>query len=188
MRIPQVLSIGLLLVALGGCAPYAVKVDYDGRATYLHYRTFDWYAASRRAKAQARGQESSLMDRRVRAAVERELAAKGFRQETGGEPDFLVTYYPVYRDRKVRTTTSFGTGFGGGFRPWGYGVGARFSTSQSHRYQEGTIVLEIVDGKSNELVWQGVAEGALTGLDHPEEAEAQVGKAVRDLLAKFPPR
>jgi hypothetical protein len=64
----------------------------------------------------------------------------------------------------------------------------RFSSSDVRHYKEGTIVLEIVDGRSNQLVWQAVAEGALTGLDHPEEAEAQVGKAVKDLLDRFPPR
>lgn len=173
------------LALLTACSSYSVKTDFDRSAHYASYRTFDWYAASKRAKAQARGTENPIMDRRVHGAVERELAAKGYRLETAADPDFLVTYYPVYRDRKLHTSTSVGTGFG---RRWGYGVGMRFTAHDVRHYKEGTIVLEIVDGRSNQLVWQAVAEGALTGLDQPEEAEAQVGKAVRELLESFPPR
>ena len=175
----------LCLLLLTACSGYSVKTDYDRSTNYAAYKTFDWYAASQRAKAQARGMENPIMDRRVHGAVEKELMAKGYKLETAAEPDFLVTYYPVYRDRKLRTSTSIGTGFG---RRWGYGVGLRFSSSDVRHYKEGTIVVEIVDGRSNQLVWQAVAEGALTGLDHPEEAEAQVARAVKDLLDRFPPR
>lgn len=179
------LPLALLVTA---CSSYSVKTDYDRSAPYASYKTFDWYAASARAKAQARGTENPIMDRRVKAAVERELAAKGYKLETRAEPDFLVTYYPVYRNRKSHVRTTVGVGLGGWRRPWGYGVGTRFTTGEALHWKEGTIVLEVVDGKSNQLVWQAVAEGALTGLDHPEEAEAQVAKAVKDLLERFPPR
>lgn len=177
-------ALGLAL--LTACSAYSVKTDYDPTIAYSSYKTFDWYAASKRAKGKGSGTDP-LMDRRVRAAVQAVLEAKGFKQETVGEPDFLMTYYPVYQNRRYRTTTTFGGGYGWGWRHWGYGVGTRFSTSQVHKYREGTIILEVVDSKSNQLVWQGAAEGALTNLDNPEDAQEQVTKAVRDLLADFPP-
>ncbi len=175
------------LLFLVGCSSYNVKYDYDASAPYGSYRTFDWYAASKKAKGKGSGTDP-LMDQRVRLAVQAQLQAKGFAQETTGEPDFLVTYYPIYQNRRYRTTTSVGGGYGWGGRHWGYGVGTRFSTSQVHQYKEGTIVLEIVDGKSNQLVWQSAAEGALTGLQgHPEDAQEQINKAVTEMLSKFPP-
>lgn len=174
------------LALFTACSTYSIKADYDPTTSYASYKTFDWYAASKRAKGKGSGTDP-LMDKRVRASVQAILEAKGFRQETVAEPDFLVTYYPIYQNKKYRTTTSFGGGYGFGRRHWGYGVGTRFSTSQVHRYREGTIVLEIVDSKSNQLVWQGAAEGALTGLNNPEDAPEQIHKAVQDLLANFPP-
>jgi hypothetical protein len=174
------LSLGLL----AGCAPYTVKFDYDSHASYASYKTYDWYAASKKAQGKSDGVENPIMDRRVRSAVERGLAAKGFRMEKTGEPDFLVTYYPVYRHGTVYTTTTLGTGWGW-YRPWGYGVGTQFTEARAFR--EGTIVLEIVDNKTNQLIWQAAAEGALTGLDDPEDAEQQVGAAVTQMLARFPP-
>lgn len=177
-------ALGLALFA--ACSTYTVKTDFDPAIAYASYQTFDWYAASKRAKGKGSGTDP-IMDKRVRASVQAVLESKGFKQEVVAEPDFLVTYYPVYRNKRYRTTTSFGGGYGWSRRPWGYGVGTRFSTSQVHNYREGTIILEIVDSRSNQLVWQGAAEGALTNLDNPEDAQEEIQKAVRDLLANFPP-
>ncbi len=174
------------VLLLAGCAAYSIQYDLDPSADFRAYRTFEWYASSKRAKGQKAG-GSEIMDRRVRAAVEAQLTAKGYAAAAAGaEPDFLVTYYPVYKDRRYRTTTTVGVGGGWRYRPWGYGVGTRFS--EVRHYKEGTIVVEVVDGRSNQLVWQCAAVGALTNLQDPEDAREQVAKAVADMLQKFPSR
>ncbi len=174
------LSAALLSLALlGACSSYHVTYDYDVTASYGRYRTFDYYTSKK-----GTGGTTSLMDKRVRAAVEKELQTKGFAMETKADPDFLVTYYPLVQNRKVRTTVR--SGWGWGYRPL-YG-GVRVSSSQVRNHKEGTIVLEIVDFKSNQLIWQGAAAGALTGLENPEDANEVVMNAVRDILAKFPPK
>ncbi|MDR3684703.1 MAG: DUF4136 domain-containing protein [Geothrix sp.] len=174
------LSAALLSLALlGACSSYNVTYDYDVTASFSHYRTFDYYTSKK-----GTGGTSTLMDKRVRAAVEKELQAKGFAMETKADPDFLVTYYPVVQNRKVRTAVR--TGWGWGYRPFYGGVGV--TTRSVRHYKEGTIVIEIVDFKTNQMIWQGAAAGALTGLSSPEEADEVVPKAVRDILAKFPPK
>ena len=172
--------LGLFLTA---CSGFAVRYDYDARAGYSGYKSYDWYAASRYAKEKADGVSNPLMDQRVKHAVEKELQARGYSQEAKAEPDFLVTYYPVYRERRYRTATHLGWGWG--YRPWYGGMGT--TVVQEHRYKEGTIVLEIVDFKTNQMVWQAAAEGALTGLENPEDADEVVARAVRQMLDHFPP-
>ena len=169
----------LSLALLGACTGYNVTYDYDVTASYGRYKTFDYYTSKK-----GTGGTTSLMDKRVRAAVEKELQAKGFTMETKADPDFLVTYYPIVQERKVRTTTHLGWGWG--YRPFYGRVGT--STSQVHHYKEGTIVIEIVDFKTNQMIWQGAAAGALTGLNNPEDADEVVPRAVRDILSKFPPK
>jgi hypothetical protein len=172
------LSVALLSLALlGACRSYDLSYDYDVTATFSRYRTFDYYTSKK-----GTGGTTTLMDKRVRAAVEKELQTKGFAMETKADPDFLVTYYPIVQNRKVRTNVRVGTGWG--YRPFYGGV----STSQVRHYKEGTIVIEIVDFKTNQLIWQGAAAGALSGLNTPEDADEVVPKAVRDILAKFPPK
>ena len=174
------LSAALLSLALlGACRSYDLTYDYDVTATFSRYKTFDYYTSKK-----GTGGTTTLMDKRVRAAVEKELQAKGFAMETKADPDFLVTYYPIVQNRKVRTNVRVGMGWG--YRPFYGGVGV--SSSQVRNYKEGTIVIEIVDFKTNQMIWQGAAAGALTGLENPEDANEVVPKAVRDILAKFPPK
>jgi hypothetical protein len=181
MRRLALLALPALMLA---CTNYHVHYDYDVSQNFAAYKRFDLYAPGKRGKGD--GETSSLMDKRIAASVIKELSGKGYVQETSADPDFLVAYYPVYRTRRHRTATHVGFGGWGWHRPWGYGVGTTFS--QEHQYREGTLILEIVDFKSNQLVWQAAAEGALTDLDNPEDANEQVARVVRDLLDRFPPK
>ena len=182
MSLARTALVPLALLLLAGCTPFTVKYDYDSHAPFAAFKSFDWYAASGKAKGKAAGVNDPIMDRRVRNAVERELTAKGLKQEQAGEPDLLVTYYPVYRNHAVVTTTGYG---GWGYRPYGFGVGTGFT--EVRHYQDGSIVLELVDNKAKQLIWRAVAEGALSGLEDPQEADEQVGKAVKEMMNRFPP-
>ena len=74
-------ALTLGLVFFTACSSYTVKTDYDPTITYSSYRTFDWYAASKKAKGKGSGTDP-LLDKRVRVAVQAELESKGFTQET----------------------------------------------------------------------------------------------------------
>lgn len=161
----------------------SVRYDYDVAQDFSRYKTFDLYAPGHHGKGQQPG--DSLMDSRIRLTVANALQAKGFTREEFADPDFLVACYPIYKTRHYRTSTRVGLG-GGWRRPWGYGVGVRFS--QGHSYREGSLIIEIVDARTNQMVWQGVDEGVLTGLDDPERANDAVASAVKDILEKFPPQ
>lgn len=175
------------LVLLAGCSPYIVRYDFDPQASFATYKTYAWRLASPKEQAKAEGMANPIMDSRVHRILERELAARGFqRQDTN--PDFLLTYYPVYRERYVQTYTSMGPAWGWGYgwgRPWGYGPGVGFSEVQA--YREGSIVLEVQDARTGRVVWHAAAEGALPGPRDPQDAEEQITFVVKKLLEKFPP-
>ena len=116
MRAPALPAALLSLLLLGACSSYNVTYDYDVTASYGRYKTFDYYTSKK-----GTGGTTSLMDKRVRAAVEKELRAKGFSMETKADPDFLVTYYPIVQERKVRSTVHVGWGWG--YRPFRGGIG-----------------------------------------------------------------
>jgi hypothetical protein len=187
-----------VLGLLAGCMGIPVTYDYDRNASFAAMHTYRWFTP---ADAVAAGAGSSpanpvkpraavspnpIMEQRVRRIVERELAAKGL-QLLEGPTDVLVAYYPVFHDRVVQTYTGFGPawGYGWGWRPWDYGVAGGFVEVQ--HFREGSIVLEMVDPRSNQVVWHAVAEGALNGLRDPQDAEEQVGLAVHKMLERFPP-
>ena len=169
-----------------GCSGPALHFDYDSKANYSSYHSYDWYAASKGAQSRGAGASNTLVDTRVRRAVEAELAARNFRKETTADPDFLVTYYPVYLPRTGRRP-HVGIGLGLGGRGMGLGVGVGAPIGPRPSGQIGNNVLEIQDYKTHLLVWKAVAEQVLDDTDTPEDAELDVARAVKKMLEKFPP-
>ena len=73
-------------------------------------------------------------------------------------------------------TTGYGYGYWGG---WG------MSYTQPYVYEEGTMILDLVDRAKGQLVWRGTLTKAL-GSSRPSDEE--VRKAVRKVLIDFPPK
>ena len=71
------------------------------------------------------------------------------------------------------------------FKDGGYGYGG--STYVSY-YEEGSLVIDIVDWQEKELSFRGVATGTLSKSEKtPEESQADIDELVINILSKFPP-
>ncbi|MDR3671722.1 MAG: DUF4136 domain-containing protein [Holophaga sp.] len=172
-----------VLAGLAGCAGPEVHYDYDAKANFAGYQTYDWLAAPKRAAARGGAFDTAIMNNRVKRAVGAALAAKGYRLETGADPDFLVSYYPVRKgDRSHQVHLGLGLGMG----PMGVGVGA--PVGSRHAESVGSMVLEIQDFRTKTVVWKATAEKVLESSDSPEEADDAVKSAVTGMLKKFPPK
>ena len=166
-----------LLVLLTACGGYRVRTDYDRQADFRAYRSFSF------VPGQDPGPE--LLLRRVERAVEAEMGAKGFTGASDPDADLLVRYQPVMHVKRGPVFT-FGVGVGS-YGPGG-GVGAGVSRSTGGRPDlVADIALDILDARSRAVLWHGTAENAVGPSLTPEEADAAVQKAVKDLLAGFPP-
>ena len=81
-------------------------------------------------------------------------------------------------------------GFGVGERP-GYGggwpAGSR-TVTDVQSYKEGTLILDVVDGGMDRLVWRGIAQAEVDPSRDPKERQERIRKAVRDMLTHFPPK
>lgn len=169
--------LGTLVAVLAmGCSSPNVHYDYDLHANYAGLRTWDWVAAPKGLKA------SPLMDARVRRAVEAEFLARGMRRESSADPDVLVSAYPVYvQGRRHRVHLGVGMGLG----PVSVGVAGPVRTSPPGAV--GSLVLEIQDFRSHQTIWKAQAGEVLDEGLSPEDSEADVSRAVRKMLSKFPP-
>ena len=75
-------------------------------------------------------------------------------------------------------------GWGWRFYPWGgtpfpYGYAPR----RTYTYTEGTLIIDMIDARTNQLVWRGSVAGTV---DNPANLERQVEKAVRAILKQYP--
>jgi hypothetical protein len=183
MNVRHTWLVPVVVLGLLGCSGPEVRYDFDARADFAGYRNYGWRAAPGGIPGRAGEFDNAIMNARVKRVVQAEFAAKGFTEGAGAAPDFLVTYYPI-------TTGSWShqprVGMGLGLGPVGMGFAA--PVGPRRRDLTGSIVLEVQDFKSGSVVWKATADGALQTTDSPEEADAAVTAAVRNMLKKFPPK
>jgi hypothetical protein len=57
----------------------------------------------------------------------------------------------------------------------------------TYYYEEGTLILDIVDVKEHQLVWRGTAKAVVDENATPEQRQARIDQAVSMILDKYPP-
>ena len=170
----------ILLAALtGACTSPKVGYDYDRGANFSRYHTYAWVSGAQEATGDRR-LDSSLVDARIRTAIERELQAKGYLASSNASPDFLVAYHAGMKDLlKGASTQNY----------IGDRVHGTFTTiSDIQAYNEGTLLIDIVDAESHQLIWQASAQADVDQSLDPKERDARVNDIVRVMLLHFPPQ
>ena len=162
----------LLLFVLASCSSVRVNSDYDKKANFGGYKTYAYLKS-----AVDKVEISDLDKKRILHSIDDALATKGFtKSET---PDLLVSIFTKESQRvDVYNNSSFGWGFGWGPH-WGLGYNNVYTTP------EGTLYIDLIDAKTNSLVWQGEGSGDLT--KNAEEKDARIKEFVDKILALYPP-
>ena len=155
------------------CSTMTVRADHDSQFDFNAYSTFSLF--ERQGKEQRRPQMSEIVDRRIAATMAAELVGKGFSSSSPRDADFLITFYTAVRRR---VSVNHAGWYGHRWHHWG--MGTRWVRS----YEEGTLVIDIIDRRKRELVWRGVGEGAFAKSNPSDE---KVAKRVARVLQTFPP-
>lgn len=176
----------LLLFILSSCGS-SIKVysDFDKSIDFGPYKTYAFHK-----KAIEKVQISELDKRRILQAIDSELAKKGMtKSET---PDLLIG---IFTKEKEQVDVSnfyggwgYGWGYGFGWNPyWGYGWNPNYWGGYPYvsSSTEGTLFIDFIDAKKNELVWQGEGVGYLT--QDRSKKEALINEFVAKILAQYPP-
>jgi hypothetical protein len=184
-RVQQIVLGLSLVVAAAGCAGRKVSTDYSPATHFSQYRTYALVSPPDTASQQ-------LLDQRVRAAVESQLAARGLTQTDREHADLFVGYGVVDHTHKEVYTTGTGWGWGGGwgwrFHRWGV-AWPTYARSDIDTYTDGTVVVNMIDAKTKQVVWNGqVADVLSLPVSNPAHATEQIDGAVAKLFAKYPPQ
>lgn len=164
------------------CAGPFVRSDFDSAAEFGGFRSFAWLDPVS-SDVENPLLDSPLLTRKVERAVIATLAERGYEPADTAEADFLVTYHTSVRERVRDSGVNVGFTFGSGYRRGlrTIVVGDQFGADS---YQEGTLMIDIIDAETDELVWRGWS----TANVHPDRyTDEAVTEAVQAILAKFPP-
>ena len=183
-------SIRATFVLLGALvlapAAYAAKpnIQWNKDYDFTHIKTFAWQEPT----APSLAQSNPFMHKFIADEIEKRLTAAGLMKAAAGTaPDVLVTYHGSVMNQVQLQSDSFGYGFGGyGMGGWGmYGYGAAGPVSTTTRvvnYQEGTLIVDIVDPTKKELVWRGSTTPILIS-DSDDKTQKNISKAL-DAMVK----
>jgi hypothetical protein len=172
----------VLVAFFFACAGTRVTDDYDVNVDFSSYATFAWLPQPQGMSGDARV-DNPLIAERVRNAIDRTLTSKGYRPASETPPDFLVGYFLSLEQKiDIRTIDRY---YGAGrYRGWGT-VGYETHVTQ---YEEGTLVIDVVDGKAERLVWRGSGSRRISRSPTPQKTTQRVNEVVEAILARFPPR
>lgn len=162
----------LALLAAAPAMAQSVNIDYDKGYDFSKLKTYQWVQP-------VEDEENPLMAQRLRNAVDYWLSMKGA-QKVDADPDIFVTYSSDSKEEVSVNSTSFGYGYGPSWY-WGGGMGTTSATVST--YEVGTLVIDVWDAKTKNLIWRGTASGTVS--PNPEKMERKVNVAVEKLFKKW---
>lgn len=176
----------IFALLVSGCAssPNTFS-NADPGVDFSQYKTFGYFSTL----STDNPQYQSLVSNFLKVAVAQELVVRGLDHDEEN-PDLRVNFYINTKD-KIKTRSVPTAGGYHDYRdpfydPWGGygGVGVTYQT-QVDQYTEGTLNIDVVDSKTNKLVWEGSVVGRLTEKD-VRNMEQTVDEAVADVMVNFP--
>ena len=164
-----------LLLLLAACAltpAQEVSTNAMPGVDFSKYHTYKWVTI------EGATYPNQIVDAQIKQAVDSQLAAKGLTKTDGEKADLLIGYQAsVSTDKQWN---AYGTG---GFR-WGGGM----ATAQQSTIATGTLVLDMYDPATKQLVWTGRASKTLDSSANQEKKQKNLDNAMKKLLKNFPPK
>jgi hypothetical protein len=163
-----------MLLFAGRLPAQEVKTDYDRGANFAQYKTYCWEHVKTK---------DPLDVDRIKSAVNAALSAKGWTQvDSGG--DVSVIAIQMTKDQQALSTFYDGFGGGWGWRRFG-GGGFGEATTTTETYKVGTLVVDLFDTKTKQLIWRGSSSDTLS--NNSEKNIKNLDKGVDKMFKKFPP-
>ena len=176
----RLVTAGMIALLLPGSAlAQKVSYDYDKTANFASFKT---YAHKEGTKV---GQE--LIDNRIVAAIDEQMAAKGF-TKSESNPDVFVVYHVAFD--KEKDISTYSSGYAGGYGPYGWGWGGGMSTTntQVRDILVGTLVIDIADAKAGQLAWRGMGVKEINTTAKPDKRDKSIKAAVDKIFKNYPPK
>src|SRR5699024_1557208 len=105
------------------------------------------------------------------------------------EPDLLVSIFTKTAQNVNVHENYYGWRFGHFYDPWywGWPYGGAYNRNSVSSNVEGTLYIDLIDGKENTLVWQGLGTADLKSQKGVDERTERINEIVKEILDHFPP-
>ncbi|WP_394759061.1 DUF4136 domain-containing protein [Flavobacterium sp.] len=173
MKTIQLVSLFSLFL-LASCSAVRVNSDYEKNVDFTLYKTYAFHRTGI-----DKVEISDIDKKRILRSIDEEMTLKGFTKSES--PDLLINF--TTKAEKNINVNQFYTGFGYG---WGYGWNPYWGGNASvYTNTEGTLIIDLIDAKKKELIWQGEGIGYLT--KNTNKKDENIKCFVSKILTQYPP-
>jgi hypothetical protein len=171
-----VLIVALISLSVS-CSSITTQYDYERGEDFSRFKTFSFIPVPPELG------KNQLVMKRIDQAIIKNLATKGLTQ-TDSNPDLLIAIHTDVKDKV--NVTSYGYAYAPyySFGYWGPGIRGGTDVRQ---YEEGTLIIDMVDAQQKEMVWRGMASKALPSAPTPEKIDKIIDDVVSKIFNKYPP-
>jgi len=173
-------SLAALAAALGmaGCTSLSMQIQAGQRpgTDFSRYATYAWTTPGRTPPAWPAKDDRVALDWQLRSLVDRQMSQRGY-ELVGNDGAGLLVGYRI-ETRNVDMTDSFSD-----YAQY-RAAGGEASPGEAwvQGYEQGTLVIEVSDGKSRQLVWYGSASAVV----NPKLREKRLPVAIQRIFERFP--
>lgn len=172
----RLLPVLMVTIAFAGCAAMTVSSHIERNVSFAEYVTYDWGPPDNLPVGDPRLDSNPFFRDYLMGAIEKKLAAKGYERAVIGEPDLLIHYHASVNQR-VEVSAADAS--------YGYCYGN--CEPRIVDYEEGTLVIDVVDRKTSKVIWRGWAQDTMDGIiDHQDRLEKQVNEGVTKMMLLMP--
>jgi hypothetical protein len=158
-----------------------VKTDYDHKADFHAYHTFSFH------KIHA---SDPLFESRIHDEIASQLTARGLQMVPSGGDLNIAAIGGMSTQQEYSTFYDGLGGFGFGWRGWrGWGggwAGPGETTTTVTQIPVGTLVVDLYDHNTHQLVWRGTASDQLS--NKADKNTKKLDKAIDKMFDKVPPK
>jgi hypothetical protein len=166
------IGFALGLMACGMAVAQDVTTNAMPGVNFSKYHTYKWVPIA------GASHPNQIVDAQIKDAINAQLSAKGMTVTEADTADMYVGYQiSVDQERQWNAMGMGMRGFGGGM-----------GTATSSTISNGTLVLDMYDPSTKQLVWTGRATKTIDPSSNQEKNQKNLNNAMKKLLQKYPPK
>jgi hypothetical protein len=178
---------GLVICMAAGCSSMKIDFIHDADANFKKPRTYEWMPRKTPHTVDSRVNEAFL-GQAVTRATEYYLATKGYSKALQGA-SYRLGYHLAIKEhmdiQHVNGYYGYRVARGPGWRR--RGVYPVDMLNYDDTYEVGTLILDVVDAASNQLIWRGTATARLNLERTYSQKGERIRAAIKKILEGFPP-
>lgn len=178
-------TIAVLMMVITIGANAQVHVDFDKHIDFTKYKTFRFEPGKMIRHLGVKDTSTVFLNKYIGESVTKILVSKGM-NPSNAHPDLIITYLAGAREKQDIQNYMNTPGY---LNPYSrfYGCGGWWGPQWNNfwvrKYEEGTVIIDIYDRKSGELIWRSFAVSPINNFNEQKFVEKEIRKSFK----QFPP-